>query len=161
MSLERELELTKKAVDNNELKKLFLGETGYEWGNLKHIPALVLTDIGAILEHGLYVLYKKGNTDIPNELKTTVFTLLKGTPIEIWTAYSIIWHENWYNKHNRADFCIYDSEMKSALTSSINTNKVLLMSCKELVGKNLNEGLWEDIYRLENNLYRKYGEGLI
>lgn len=45
MSLEKELELTKKAVDNNELKKIFLGESGHEWGNLKHIPALVLTDI--------------------------------------------------------------------------------------------------------------------
>lgn len=161
MTLQEQLELTKKAIDNNELDKLFLGNPGYEWGNLKHIPANVNTDIGAIIKHGLYVLYQNGDKDIPGKLKITVRNFLDGTPAEIWTAYSIMWQENWYKNHGEAVFCIYDSELKNDLSNSVKKNKSALMSCRELVGQDLKEGLWEDISRLENNLRKKYGEGLI
>ena len=161
MSLQEQLTLVEKAVTNNQLQELFLGAPGYEWRNLKHIPAKVNTDIGAIIKHGLYVLYQNGNKDIPQKTKSTVCNLLNGTPTEIWTAYSIIWQENWYKNHGEAVFCIYDSELKKDLSNSIKKNKSELISCHELVGQNLNEGLWEDISRLENNLRKKYGEGLI
>ncbi len=161
MNLQEQLTLVEKAVANDELKELFLGAPGYEWGNLKHIPANVATDIGAIIKYGLYVLYQNGNMDIQEKLKRTVFDLLNGTPTEIWTAYSIIWQENWYKNHGEAVFCIYNNELKNDLSVSINKNKSSLMSCHALVGQGLKDGLWEDINRLENNLRKKYGEGLI
>ena len=61
MLSQEQYNLVKKAFDNNQLKELFLGTSGYEWGNLKHIPANVSTDISAIIEHGLYVIYENGN----------------------------------------------------------------------------------------------------
>lgn len=153
--------MVEKAYNADEFEKLFLGEAPYTFNNLKHIPAVVATDIGAIIEHGLYVLYQNGNKNIPEKLKSTVLSLLNGTPVEIWTAYSIIWHENWCKKHNKAVFNIYDIKLRNELKKSINNNKSLLIACKKLVGQNSNEGLWEDINRLENNLLKKYGERLI
>lgn len=161
MTLKEQYELVKKAVENNQLKELFLGAPGYEWGNLKHIPANVATDIGAILEHGLYVLYNNGSKDIPEKLKSVVFDLLNGMPVEIWTAYQIIWNQDWDIKHNVAPFCIASPALLERLKQSVTGNQKQLSACKELVGWNLNNGLWDDIVRLEKNMHNKYGKGLI
>lgn len=161
MTLQEQYELVKKAVDNDHLKELFLGAPGYEWGNLKHIPANVATDIGAIIEHGLYTLYSNGNKDIPQKLEECVYALLNGGPTEIWTAYQVLWSQNWDKHHGKSPFCIINDEILANLKNVVLNNQEELVSCKDLVGWNLKEGLWEDIARLERNLRNKHGVGLI
>ena len=153
--------LTKKAYESDELDNLFLGIEPYKFDNLKHIPANVATDVGAIIDEGFYVLYNNGHEDIPQVLKKTVCNLFSGTPVEIWTAYQIMWSQNWDMRHRKAPFYIIDSELSQIAKNAIVNNRVALASCKALVGWNLEDGLWEDISRLERNLKNKYGTGLI
>ena len=161
MTANEQLIIVQKAVEKKDLKNLFLGAPEYNWGNLKHIPANVNTDIGAILEQGLYILYRQGNFAIPEMLKAAVYELIDGTPAEIWTAYQIIWCQNWDIKHTQAAFSVVDSNILDVLKLSVESNQNALSACKDLVGWNLQKGLWEDIVRLEKNLKNKYGAGLI
>ena len=161
MTKEQVYLLAEKAYQNNELDKLFLGKEPYQFDNLKHIPANVATDISALINEGIYELYNDGQQEIPQVLKRTICELLKGSPIEIWTAYKIIWNQNWDNRHGKAPFYIIDSELSQFAKAAILSNKCALSSCKELVGWNLENGLWQDIARLERNLNNKYGAGLL
>ena len=161
MTKEQIYHLTETAYKNNELIKLFLGEKPYKFDNLKHIPANVATDIGALINEGIYELYNNGYQEVLEVFKKTIYTLFNGTPVEIWTAYHMLWSQDWDKRHGKAPFYIIDSELLQFASNAIWSNKDALSSCKELVGWNLENGLWQDISRLEKNLYNKYGSGLL
>lgn len=161
MTKEQIYSLVEKAYKNNELDKLFLGIEPYKFDNLKHIPANVATDIGALIKEGVYELYNNGHQEIQQTLRNTVCSLFKGTPVEIWTAYHIMWSQSWDKRHEKAPFYIVDSELSQIAKNAIWDNKDALTACKELVGWNLENGLWQDISRLEKNLNNKYGTGLL
>lgn len=155
------VEMTVNAYRANELKKLFMGEPPYFFVNLKHIPANVNTDIGAILVEGLYVLYKKGNQDIPEELKKTIYELLNGSPEEIWTAYFIIMCQFRNEKRGGAPFECLDKEILINAKCKVFANRDNLENCFSLVGSSYKNGLWGDIERLDNLLYKKYGASIL
>lgn len=161
MTLQEQLEVTQKAIDNNELDKLFLGKPGYKWGNLKHIPANVATDIGAIIEYGLYVLYQNGNKDIPERLKATILSFLDGTPVEIWTAYFILRYQYRNEIKNQSPFNLVTPQLCKAVSICVQQQKDRLVACKEYVGYDLPNGLWEDIQRLENVMISNYGVSIL
>ena len=157
MTLKEQYELVKKAVDNNQLMELFLGAPGYEWGDLKHIPANVATDIGAILEHGLYALFNNGYKDVPGIMKATVYALLNGTPVEIWTAYSVVWAQCWNEAKHKSSFQVINQEFLERVRTALWANKASLVACKELMGWNLKDGLWEDIMISNQTIKRRFG----
>ena len=161
MTLQAQYELVRKAIERNELTELFLGSPGYEWGELKHIPAKVATDIGAIMENGIYVSYKNGDSGIPQKLKSTVYELMNGTPVEIWTAYSICWIQYWNEQRNISPFSLFSQDIQRDLHNAVIANRDQLIACKELIGWNKKEGLWEDITISNQNFKKRFGVEII
>jgi len=154
-------ELCLMAYKNNALESLFLGKSEYRIHNLKHIPADVPTDIGGIIDRGLYLLYDKGYSDIPNKLIDTIIKLLEGDALSIWTAYSIVWFLYWNEISNTAPFKVISIDLLKSLKSSVLSAEIELKTCKEYVGYNQPEGLWSDIWRINNNFYKKFGVKII
>ena len=155
MSNNEHQDLVKKAIANNELDKLFLGQDGYEWGNLKHIPANVPTDISAIL-HSMYAIYNDGATDIPELLEDTIYKLTKGNAVEIWTAYSIVFSHYYDVLTNSSTFSIVSEKILICLRESISKNSQILSECHEYVGLNLKNGILEYINNSNRSFQKRF-----
>lgn len=162
MTLQEQYELVKKAVDNNQLKELFLGTPGYEWGNLKHIPANVATDIGAIIDYGIYKLHDTGKTDVKNVLIRTIYELLNlDDAFATWTAYFILRYQYRNELKSQSPFTIVTPQLREDVANRVKNQKKQLSACKEYVGYGLTNGLWDDIQRLENVMISNYGESIL
>ncbi len=156
------LELVQKAIDNNQIKELFLGEGEYKQENLKHIPALVATDIGSIIDNGLYILFNEGEKTLPNKIISVIRELVDtNEPFSIWTAYFILRYQYRNELQNKSPFNIVTKELCKSVSNKISNQKQNLMLCQKYVGFGLPNGLWDDIQRLENNLVLNYGVSIL
>ena len=133
-----------------------MGAEEFKWENLQHIPANVPSDISAILKYGLYRLYTESKYDIPSLLISTIGELLQGSPTEIWTAYSIVWHQYRNELIGVCPFKIVSQELLNAIRTSIDKNKEALTKCKDFVGENNKDGLFGDIVASNNSLRKKF-----
>ena len=161
MTKEQIYHLTETAYKNNELIKLFLGEEPYKFDNLKHIPANVATDIGALISEGIYKLYNNGYQEVLEVFKKAIYTLFNGTPVEIWTAYSIVWSQHWEEQHNHSPLKIIDENLLLFCRKQIYENEDALKECRALVGWNLQDGLWDDIQGADASLKKRFGKGVL
>ena len=160
MSNNEHQDLVKKAIANNELDKLFLGQDGYEWGNLKHIPANVPTDISAIL-HSMYAIYNDGATDIPELLEDTIYKLTKGNAVEIWIAYYILLIEYRNELQKVSPLMIVDEQLICYIKTIINNNIDMLSKCFDYVGEGETQGLLSFIIRTNSHLESDYGKSIL
>jgi len=153
-------ELVKKAIQNDELNKLFLGQECYKWGNLKHIPADVPTDISAIIKV-LYELYLTGYTNIPELLKDTIYQLAKGNAVDIWIAYYIVLIEYRNELQKKSPLWIIDEQIISAIKTTINDNIAMLSNCFDYVGKGEKQGLLSFIKRTNSHLESDFSKSIL
>jgi len=160
MSNNEHQDLVKKAITNNELDKLFLGQDGYEWGNLKHIPANVPTDISAIIKV-LYDLYLNRYEDIPKLLKCTICQLSKGSAVEIWIAYYILLIEYRNELQKVSPLMIVDEQLICYIKTIINNNIDMLSKCFDYVGEGETQGLLSFIIRTNSHLESDYGKSIL
>ena len=162
MTSQEQLSLVQKAVYNDDLVKLFLGDPEYRWRNLKHIPANVATDIGAIIEQGIYKIYTSGDIGIVSNFEKAIYDLLScDSAHAVWTAYFALRYQYRNEIKNESPFKIVDSKLCKAVSSCVKANKELLSTCKEYVGYDLANGLWDDIQRLENVMRSNYGVSIL
>ena len=160
MSNNEHQDLVKKAITNNELDKLFLGQDGYEWGNLKHIPANVPTDISAIL-HSMYAIYNDGVTDIPELLEDTIYKLTKGNAVEIWTAYSIVWSQYYHELKKSVPFNIVSDSLLAHIRKVVSQNAQLLSECYEYTGAGKKNGLLDHIVISNKSFLKMFGKSIL
>ncbi|GAB5082318.1 hypothetical protein Osc1_14910 [Hominimerdicola sp. 21CYCFAH17_S] len=156
------LELTKKAFENDEVAEFLCGENGYSVMGNRDIPTNIPTDFGRIVEKGIYIYYKNTNDEtIVLKTKQALLKLIKGTPINVWVAFMIIRRQfNKYDK-NLAPFKIEDENILFLLKNALRTNEVQLRNCKKFLGTNCENGLWQNILRIDNNYKEDMGVSLI
>ena len=154
--------LVEKAYYANQLDDLFLGNHPYTFDNLKHIPANVATDIGAIIDNGMYGLYSDGKTDIVSMLVETIYELLSfEDAFSTWTAYFILRYQYRNEIKNLSPFKIVTPQLCQDLSVCVRKQKEQLVMCKEYVGGSLPNGLWGDIQRLEDVMLSNYGVSIL
>lgn len=156
MTIEEQYASVSAAVQNHKLKQLMLGKGEYNWGNLKHIPADVPCDISAVLKHGLYRLHLASVPWIPQQLTSVIVELSLGTPVEVWTAYSIVWYQYRNELTEISPFKIITPTLLDTVRASLSRNQIALAQCKEYAGKYCKLGLWEDIVISNQSLQRKF-----
>ncbi len=153
MSNEELLALTKKAFDNDEVVEFLCGEKWYACPLDRFVPAHVPTDFGRIVNLGVCRLYMETqNEEIIEKFKKAVLSLLNGNAVQIWVAYSVCWNLMYKRIHNKPTIVISDDNFWGTVRSSIQKNEDKLRLCKEWQGFNLENGLWEDIKRMDKNL---------
>lgn len=156
MTIEEQYASVKQAVQEHKLKQLMLGQGEYSWGDLKHIPADVPCDISAVLKYGLYRLHCEAVPWIPQQLTSVIVELSMGTPVEVWTAYSIMWYQYRNELTDLSPFKIITPVLLNTVSTSINRNRDALAQCKEYVGKYCKFGLLEDIVVSNQSLQKKF-----
>lgn len=161
VSDEELLALTKKAFDNDEVTEFLCGEKGYACPLDRFVPANVPTDFGRIVNLGVCRLYTETqNEEIVERFKKAVLSLLNGNAVQIWVAYSVCWNLMYKRIHNKPTIVISDNNFWETVRSSVQKNEDKLRLCKEWQGFNLENGLWEDIKRMDKNLTAD-GEGIL
>lgn len=156
MTIEEQYASVKKAVQEHKLKPLLLGQGEYNWGALKHIPADIPCDISAVLKYGLYRLHFESVPWIPQTLTSVIVELSLGTPVEVWTAYSIVWYQYRNELTDISPFKIVTPTLLDTVRAGVTRSKDSLAQCKEYVGRNCKFGLLEDIVISNQTLQKKF-----
>ena len=161
------------AVQNRNLNDLFLGTGNFRFNqrDLKHIPASVPSDISGILKDGLYKLYKETQFEVTTLLIDAIINLSNGSPVEIWTAYNIIWFQYRYELNGISPFKIISQDLLNKIQKSVFDNSDALESCCEYEVKDSNEsftkkfgynnGLLGDILSSNESFIKKFGISIL
>jgi len=151
------------AVQNRNLNDLFLGAGDFWFSqkDLKHIPASVPSDISGILKDGLYKLYKETQFEVTTLLIDAIINLSNGSPVEIWTAYSIIWFQYRNELTGVSPFRIVSQDLLDRIKESVSNNNDALTNCHKYTGKNYDNGLLGDILSSNEFLKRRYGISIL
>lgn len=156
------LELTRKAFENDEVAEFLCGEKGYSVMGNRDIPINIPTDFGRIVEKGIYELYLTTNDEVIIKKFRKAIMTLNSTPIQVWCAYMACWNQI-FNEHSKypAPFKMIDDTLLKTLKSTLINNESSLRNCKEWMGINKKNGLWDYIIRIDNVLKKDYGVSVL
>ena len=165
VSDEEVLELTKKAFENNQVPELLCGEKGYsvdppEWD--RYTPSNIPTDIDRVLCMGIYALYlEKKDPEIIRKFREAIITL-NHTPVQIWCAYRACWSQM-YEEHSGygVPFEMIDEPLLQTLRAAVLQNEAGLRGCKEWLGIECENGLWDFITRVDSNIEESFGVSIL
>lgn len=154
--------LTKKAFDNDEVAEFLCGENGYAIHGNRDISTNIPTDFGRIVEDGIYKLYDctKDQT-IVLKTKSALLKLISGTPVNVWVAFMIVRRQLSKYDKGRAPFNIVDDDILFSLKKSLYANEARLRECKLFLGANCENGLWQDINRIDQNYKKDMGVSVL
>lgn len=156
------LALTKKAFENDEVAEFLCGEKGYSVMGNRDIPTNIPTDFGRIVEKGIYTYYQQTkDKTIIAKTKAALLKLINGTPINVWVAFMIVRRQFFKYERNLAPFKIEDDNIIFSLKNSLNAYKSQLSECKKFLGVNAENGLWQDILRIDENYKEDMGVSIL
>lgn len=156
------LALTKKAFDNDEVAEFLCGEKGYSVHGNPDIPSNIPTDFGRIVEGGIYKLYVLTKDEaVVSKTKSALKRLIDGTPVNVWVAFMIVRRQLSKYEKGRAPFDMVDDDILFLLKKSLYANEAKLRECKLFLGEDCENGLWQDILRIDQNYKENMGIGVL
>lgn len=162
VSNEELLALTKKAFDNDEVAEFLCGENGYAIHGNRDIPANIPTDFNRIVRNGIYKLYSETHDEkIIAEFRKAIENL-NDTPTRVWCAYMACWNQI-LNEHSKypAPFVMVDETLLNKMRANLQSNEISLRNCKDWMGINKTNGLWDYINHLDSILIEDCGVRLL
>lgn len=162
LSNEEIFAFTKEAFKHNEFVLLLEGKGKYACKLDRFVPADMPTDVGRIIQEGIYKLYlEKHEKEVINKYREAVVEIMNGDCTEVWLAYHICWTQIYKEKRANAPFKFFNETILNELRKNIFSHEEELKQTKKWQGANLEEGLWEDIQTLENTSYKFLGVKLL
>ena len=156
------LELTKKAFENNEVAEFLCGEKGYACPISHFVPANVPTDFSRIIDFGVYKLYEETkNEKIVAKFEEAILYLLDCDPAKNWIAFMVCWNQIRNEKRHEAPFKFINQELIEKLKETLLKHEKELRVCKEWQGWNEENGLWQEITRINNIATKDYGVSIL
>ncbi len=162
VSNEELLALTKKAFDNDEVAEFLCGENGYAIHGNRDIPTNIPTDFNRIVVKGIYKLYSETHDEkIIAEFRKAIENL-NDTPTRVWCAYMACWNQI-FNEHSKypAPFMMMDETLLDKIRVNLQNNETSLRNCKDWMGSNRDDGLWDYIKHLDRILMEDCGVSLL
>lgn len=158
VSNEELIALTKKAFDNDEVAEFLCGENGYAIHVNRDIPTNIPTDFGRIIEGGIYKLYDRTKDPaIISKTRSALLQLINGTPVNLWVAFMIVRRQLSKYDKGHAPFNMVDNDILFSLKKSLYANEAKLRKCRLFLGENCENGLWQDINRIDQNYKEDMG----
>lgn len=156
------LELTKKAFENNEVAEFLCGEKGYACPISHFVPANVPTDFSRIIDFGVYKLYEETkNEKIVAKFEEAILYLLDCDPAKNWIAFMVYWNQIRNEKRHEAPFKFINQELIEKLKETLLKHENELRVCKEWQGWNEENGLWQEITKINNIATKNYGVSIL
>lgn len=120
------------------------------------------TSFESVLSTGIHGYYEVShNLSIPKQLIDALEILLAGDAVEVWCAFRICADEIRFEVRNLSPFRIMTNDFIDKVRVAFHNNKKALQACKLFTGKPLNDGLWQDIQSINDNLVKKNGVSLL
>lgn len=144
-----------KAITNQQLKALLLGQNGYQVPFSSFLGPMAPTDWTQIMPY----VYKKAEkeTNVKQEFEKCLFSLANGNPIEVYVAISVLYYQVSKEKLKQTSFKIDYNKILDCLRKKLSKVKAELINTKKWAGANSNQGLWSEIVRYKNLFKSKFG----
>ena len=158
------IELVKKAFENDDFSELLCGENGYAIDGDRNIPGVpdgIPTDFGRVIS-GIFRLYELTDDEkIAAKTKEALLTLIGGSPEHVWCAFMIVSPLIGKYEKGRAPFELADEEVVVWLRKALYANEDELRRCKRWLGAGCEDGLWQEILRIDGNYKEDMGVGVL
>lgn len=158
VSSEELLALTKKAFENDEVAEFLCGEKDYGVHGNRDIPAEIPTDFNRI-RHMIYRLYSQTHSKKIIVQFRMAIENLTDTPVHVWCAFmefsgQIITE---HCKEYPPPFWIADDDdLINKMRANLYNSEAALRNCKEYLGINKANGLWDYITHLNSVIMKEY-----
>jgi hypothetical protein len=156
------LELAKKAILNGELVDYLQGKKGYAEPIDTWVNANAPTDWTKIIPNGIYKLSNADiGVDVVSALEESILKMLDGTVFDIYVAVSVFYFQLIREARNDSPFMIDRQKIIIRMRKSLEENENLLKNYYEWQGRNLEEGMWSEILRIDSLCKKKWKINII
>lgn len=150
------------AIEKNELINFLEGKYPYTVEMHQWVSAEVPTDISRIVSEGIYVLYKeRPNLHIDNMFETAILNMMGGEVFDIYMALIIIFDQLLSESYKTSPFEINKGVIISKLKEILNINKSKLLNYFEWQGKGKEQGMWDEVIRIDSICKKKFKISII
>lgn len=103
-------------------------------------------------------IYKKAEkeADIKQKFEKCLFSLVNGSPIEVYVAVSVLYYQISKEKLKQSSFAINYNKILDCLRKKLPNVKSELINTKRWAGANSDQGLWSEIIRYKKLLKREF-----
>ena len=156
------LMLTQKAFERDEVADFLQGKNGYACPVNRFVPANVPTDFRHIIESGIYPYYNAEKSEIiVSKFKSAILELINGNAVQVWIAFFVTYIQIGEENKNKSPFNLIRRDLTETLKNVLIRKEIELRACKEWQGWNKENGLWQDIVRLNGILKKSYGVSVL
>lgn len=149
-------ELLINAIESNRIIDLLEGKNHLEIGYSSHFSNLAFpTDWIAIIEDGIYPLYREQSYDIKALFEGSIFSMLNGKAFDIYCAIGILYTQLKEEQQGRSPFSVNRDLLVEEARKTLIRNKEELKKCYEWQGRHEKEGMWRYIEKM-NQGYKTY-----
>jgi len=158
MTIKEAIEIARRAFEADEVAEYLSGQKNYSKPINRYVGVDVPTDFEYIVRIGIHEYYDETQkSEIPEKYKSALLKLAEGDCVSVWCAYMVAHLQYYYEKSDKSPFTIITQDFVETLSSALYKNKESLMNCHLYTGKNEENGLWQDIERIDNIYAEKYG----
>lgn len=152
--------LTKKAFENNNLIAFLKGEDDYVCAFDRFVSADMPTDIGRVIQEGIYTVYEE-DSKIIDFYRKAVIELLENSAVDVWLAYHICWTQKYKEINKLSPFEFFTDDILEKLKENVILYSDELKQIKKWQGAKLENGLFDDIQALEKTMRKHFGVSLL
>ncbi len=147
-----------QAFNKNELFEFLTGKNGYEL-MVMDATIKVPTDWTRIIPYGIYALYMETqNENLVNEFTHAIERALKGTYMDFWCAFYVLFVQYSNEKRGKAPF-VLDPKITNGVKDFIVKNRASMEKLFPYGEGDID--MYSDIVRLNNNFVRRWGSSFL
>ena len=149
------------AIENNEVIDFLEGKDDYKVEFHQWVSANAPTDITQIMGQGIYKLYiERPDLNIDKILENTLLEMMDLKEFDLYIVLQIIYFQLIRQKRGDAPFSLDMEKLLRKNRESLLKNKEKMKQYKEWAGEGKENGLWDEIVRI-NNLCKKWNISII
>lgn len=151
-----------RAIENNEIIDFLEGKGNYKVEFHQWVSSNAPTDITQIMSKGMYRLYiEKPDMNINKLLENTLLEMLTLNEFDVYIALQIIYFQLIREKREDSPFKLDMEKLLKETRESLLKNKEKLKQYKIFCGEESENGLWDDVVRIDTLCKRKWNISII
>lgn len=150
------------ALEKNEFIAFLKGDFPYAVQFHQFTPANLPTDFEQVLSNGIYILYEEyPDINIKGKLEEALIEMRGQKDIDIYLAVNIFFEHILNETYGASPFEICKERLIPVIKEKLKIHKETLKKCFEWEGMGKEQGMWEDIQRINNIIMKKKGFSIV
>ncbi|NLP35982.1 MAG: hypothetical protein GX359_12495 [Clostridiales bacterium] len=151
-----------RAIENNEVIEFLEGKGQYKIEFHQWVSSNAPTDITQIMTQGIYKLYiERPEMNIDKVIENKLLQMMDLNEFDIYIALQIIYFQLIREQRGDSPFRLDMKKLLKKSREALTKNKQKMKEYKEWGGAGKENGLWDDVVRIDNLCKRKWNISIL